>query len=84
MALLSMTGCSSKAVIPKIKPIKYTPSRLKKCGTLKYERQGDQLILDYKVAKCLHNNLIQCCKDKKALQIANEANVKSIELLKDK
>jgi hypothetical protein len=84
MALLNMTGCSNKIVTPNIKPVKYIPAKLKKCGTLKYEKQGNKLILDYKVAKCLHNNLIQCCKDKKALYIANKANIKNIELLKSK
>jgi len=81
IALLILTSCGKP--VPNVEPAKYKVHTLKKCGKLKYEKQGDKLILDYKVAKCLKNNLIVCCKDKKALEICNNANIEYIKLLKD-
>jgi len=80
LVLLALTACSTE---PRFKPepIRYNPHKLKPCGAFKYEKQGKQVILDYKVAQCLKDNLVLCCKDKKNLYIANEANVEIIETL---
>ena len=80
-ALSILTSCGKPT--PKIEPRLYKVHKLKKCGKLKYERQGDKLILDYKVARCLKNNLVLCCRDKKALEVCNNTNIEYIKMLKE-
>jgi len=79
--VLILTGCSSNTPKPKIKPVTYKTHKLKKCGMFKYENKNGNIILDYKVAKCLKYNMITCCKDKKNLEVANEANIEIIKTL---
>jgi len=80
ITLLTLTSCSINSRY-KPEPVRYTPHKLRQCGGFKYEKRGDNIILDYKVAKCLKHNLIVCCKDKKNLNVANSANIEIIEAL---
>lgn len=57
--------------------------KIKPCGTFRYERQGDQLILDYRVARCLKRAMRECAEDRKKLIIANRANVRQMEKLNE-
>lgn len=80
ITLLALTACSSSPAFQP-EPIQYTPHKLKNCGAFSYEIKDGKMILDEKTAKCLQKNLVVCCKDKKALQTANEANIRIINIL---
>ena len=75
------SGCASNTQL-QVKPIQPKLNKIKKCGKFKYEKQGHLLILDYKVAKCLKKQLIECAEDRKVLIEANKANVALINKLK--
>ena len=78
--LLILTGCGSPA-LPTLHPVRVTPHKIQPCGTFRYERQGDRLILDYRVARCLKRAMRQCAEDRKKLIVANRANVRQMETL---
>ena len=81
-ASLILTGCSGRAVTPQLKPVRVKVHKIHPCGKFRWERRGGDLILDYKVARCLHRAMRQCAEDRRRLMVANEANIKQMEALK--
>jgi len=81
-ALSILTGCGSPEM-PKLQPVRVKPHKIKPCGTFRYERQGDRLILDYRAARCLKRAMTRCAEDRKKLIVANRANVRQMETLNE-
>lgn len=78
--LWTLTGCSELPdPRPMFHPVKPPLHKIKKCGTLKYEKKAGKVILDYRQAKCLSKALKQCGQDRKLLIIANRTNTEQME-----